>query len=63
MFQILTDDQACAISHATGPSPIIASELGTLLAPVASLFVHGQPRKTLQLTGYQIGKMLDNPNL
>src|SRR5215472_8508080 len=35
------DHQACAISHPTAPSPIIASELGALLAPVASLFVHG----------------------
>src|SRR5215469_6310031 len=35
------DHQACAISHPTAPSPIIASELGALLAPVAFLFVHG----------------------
>src|SRR5438128_9741169 len=45
MLSIVTlvpsDDQTCAISHATGPSPIIASELGTFLAPVAFLFVHG----------------------
>ena len=36
-----SDHQACAISHPTRPSPIIASELGALFAPVAFLFVHG----------------------